>query len=321
MMAAATVAEGASVSASPVSGAAGNVESPEAEGEGVGAAGEEKDAATRGAEAAGDSEEDGEDVFEVEKILDMKTEGVGVRRGGGVGRAGRAGRAVRRERRGFCGGRRAAVRTRGALPSCALDVGGKEQDRWRPASVRVSGADSGCGRGLVRVSGAGLLSGTLAGLRGWGREASEVRRLPQDPRRCRRASSRGPLLCSGRRLWAGSHPRPGFLSSVQCSPKLWSVFCLKIHGDSRSSPIHPRISPERVAFRGLPSLAVVFPLTLLRERNHSVVLNSSVILTLDPPILPPPSLSGLSEDQFPWESLRSEIFKFALLAVGRTSEL
>ncbi|XP_048957032.1 M-phase phosphoprotein 8 isoform X5 [Canis lupus baileyi] len=75
MMAAATVAEGVSMTASPVSGAAGNVESPEAEGEGVGAAGEEKDAATRGAEAAGDSEEDGEDVFEVEKILDMKTEG------------------------------------------------------------------------------------------------------------------------------------------------------------------------------------------------------------------------------------------------------
>jgi hypothetical protein len=34
------------------------------------------DAAMRGAEAVGDSEEDGEDVFEVEKILDMKTEGV-----------------------------------------------------------------------------------------------------------------------------------------------------------------------------------------------------------------------------------------------------
>lgn len=37
---------------------------------------EEKEAAAKGAEAAGDSEEDGEDVFEVEKILDMKTEGV-----------------------------------------------------------------------------------------------------------------------------------------------------------------------------------------------------------------------------------------------------
>lgn len=230
MMAAATVAEGASVSASPVSGAAGNVESPEAEGEGVGAAGEEKDAATRGAEAAGDSEEDGEDVFEVEKILDMKTEGVGVRRGGG---AGRAGRAVRRERRGF-GGRRGVHGE--PSRSCALDVGGKEQDRLLP------GQRAGVGGGLrlwprARAGfGSGAPSGTLAGLRGWGREASEGRRLPQDPRRCRRASSRGRLLCSGRRLWAASHPRPGCLSSVQCSPKLWSVFCLKIHGDSRSSP-------------------------------------------------------------------------------------
>ncbi|XP_050999135.1 M-phase phosphoprotein 8 [Acomys russatus] len=48
--------------------------SPEAEG-GAGAAGEEKDPATKGTEAVGDSEEDGEDVFEVEKILDMKCEG------------------------------------------------------------------------------------------------------------------------------------------------------------------------------------------------------------------------------------------------------
>ncbi|KAL1780952.1 M-phase phosphoprotein 8 [Sigmodon hispidus] len=46
--------------------------SPEA---GGGAAGEEKDAATKGTEAVGDSEEDGDDVFEVEKILDMKCEG------------------------------------------------------------------------------------------------------------------------------------------------------------------------------------------------------------------------------------------------------
>ncbi|XP_058403777.1 M-phase phosphoprotein 8 isoform X4 [Diceros bicornis minor] len=71
----AAAAEGASVTAVPVSGADSKGESPEVEGEGVGAAGEEKDAAAGGAEAVGDSEEDGEDVFEVEKILDMKTEG------------------------------------------------------------------------------------------------------------------------------------------------------------------------------------------------------------------------------------------------------
>lgn len=80
-VAVAAVAEGASVSAVPVSDADSNDVSPEVEGEGVGAVGEEKDAATKGAEAVGDSEEDGEDVFEVEKILDMKTEGVCVRRG------------------------------------------------------------------------------------------------------------------------------------------------------------------------------------------------------------------------------------------------
>lgn len=48
--------------------------SPEAEG--VGVASEEKDTATKGTVAVGDSEEDGEDVFEVERILDMKCEGV-----------------------------------------------------------------------------------------------------------------------------------------------------------------------------------------------------------------------------------------------------
>lgn len=48
--------------------------SPEAE-RGVGADGDEKDAATKGPEAVGDSEEDAEDVFEVEKILDMMCEG------------------------------------------------------------------------------------------------------------------------------------------------------------------------------------------------------------------------------------------------------
>jgi hypothetical protein len=46
------------------------------ESEGVGAGDEEKDAATKGTVAVGDSEEDGEDVFEVERILDMKCEGV-----------------------------------------------------------------------------------------------------------------------------------------------------------------------------------------------------------------------------------------------------
>ncbi|KAK2112500.1 M-phase phosphoprotein 8 [Saguinus oedipus] len=69
--------EGASVTAVPVSAADSTVELAEVE-EGVGVAGE-SDAAARGAEAVGDSEEDGEDVFEVEKILDMKTEGRGGR--------------------------------------------------------------------------------------------------------------------------------------------------------------------------------------------------------------------------------------------------
>nr|XP_012634070.1 M-phase phosphoprotein 8 isoform X2 [Microcebus murinus] len=68
------VVEGAAATAGPVSGARANDEPPEVE-ERVGAAVEEKDAAARGAEPVGDSEEDGEDVFEVEKILDMKTEG------------------------------------------------------------------------------------------------------------------------------------------------------------------------------------------------------------------------------------------------------
>lgn len=66
--------------------------SPEVEG--GGAAGEEKDAATKGTVAVGDSEEDGEDVFEVERILDMKCEGV---RGGCAAR-------TRPEGRGGSGG-------------------------------------------------------------------------------------------------------------------------------------------------------------------------------------------------------------------------
>ncbi|XP_012297399.1 M-phase phosphoprotein 8 isoform X3 [Aotus nancymaae] len=65
--------EGTSVTAVPVSAADSTVELAEVE-EGIGVAGE-NDSAARGAEAVGDSEEDGEDVFEVEKILDMKTEG------------------------------------------------------------------------------------------------------------------------------------------------------------------------------------------------------------------------------------------------------
>lgn len=81
--------------------------SPGAEGEGVGAAGEEKDAAPKGAEVVGDSEEDGDDVFEVEKILDMKCEGVrggrAASRGGGGGRS-RVGRRA--------AGRTAPVRER-----------------------------------------------------------------------------------------------------------------------------------------------------------------------------------------------------------------
>uniref|UniRef100_H0X7D9 M-phase phosphoprotein 8 n=1 Tax=Otolemur garnettii TaxID=30611 RepID=H0X7D9_OTOGA len=67
------VAEGVGVTAVPLSGSYSTDECPEVE-EGVGLA-VEKDAVTRGTEAGGDSEEDGEDVFEVEKILDMKTEG------------------------------------------------------------------------------------------------------------------------------------------------------------------------------------------------------------------------------------------------------
>ncbi|XP_036157616.1 M-phase phosphoprotein 8 isoform X5 [Myotis myotis] len=70
---AAAVAEGASMAAVPVSGAHSPSKPPVGEGEG--AAGEEKNAGKKGAEAVGDSEEDGEDVFEVERILDMKTEG------------------------------------------------------------------------------------------------------------------------------------------------------------------------------------------------------------------------------------------------------
>lgn len=89
MAAAAAVAEGASMAAVPVSGAHSHSKPPEGEGEG--AAGEEKNAGKKGAEAVGDSEEDGEDVFEVERILDMKTEGVRERQGAGGGEGGVSG--------------------------------------------------------------------------------------------------------------------------------------------------------------------------------------------------------------------------------------
>ncbi|XP_037655880.1 M-phase phosphoprotein 8 isoform X2 [Choloepus didactylus] len=74
-MATAPVAEEVSVAPVPVSEAEGSGESPEVEGGGVGTTGEEKGAAITGAEVFVDSEEDGEDVFEVERIMDMKTEG------------------------------------------------------------------------------------------------------------------------------------------------------------------------------------------------------------------------------------------------------
>ncbi|KAM6179037.1 M-phase phosphoprotein 8 [Rhynchocyon petersi] len=73
-MAAAPAAETLTATAVLVPGTDGNDESPEAEGEGLGAACEETDSPVK-AEPLGDSEEDGEDVFEVEQILDMKTEG------------------------------------------------------------------------------------------------------------------------------------------------------------------------------------------------------------------------------------------------------
>nr|XP_058897450.1 M-phase phosphoprotein 8 isoform X3 [Kogia breviceps] len=72
---AAAEAEVASAAAVSGSGADGSGQSPGVEGEGGGAVGKEKDAAAKGAEAVGDSEDDGEDVFEVEKILDMKIDG------------------------------------------------------------------------------------------------------------------------------------------------------------------------------------------------------------------------------------------------------
>lgn len=85
------------MAAVPVSGALSPSKPPVGESEG--AAGEEKNAGKKGAEAVGDSEEDGEDVFEVERILDMKTEGVRER----AGRA-RVGRVRgRRQRRGSLG--------------------------------------------------------------------------------------------------------------------------------------------------------------------------------------------------------------------------
>ncbi|XP_016046234.1 M-phase phosphoprotein 8 isoform X1 [Erinaceus europaeus] len=70
---AAASSEGAGRATRPDSGADSRSGLPVADG--GGAAASKKVAALRGAEATGDSEEDGEDVFEVEQILDMKTEG------------------------------------------------------------------------------------------------------------------------------------------------------------------------------------------------------------------------------------------------------
>lgn len=83
MAAAAPAAEGADLSAAPVADASSNVAFGEEEG--FGSAGAERDGLPGGAETLAESEEDEEDVFEVEKILDMKTEGVraGGSRGGG----------------------------------------------------------------------------------------------------------------------------------------------------------------------------------------------------------------------------------------------
>lgn len=67
--------EGVSVIVVFVLGVDGKGELLEVEGEGVGVVGEE-DVGVGGVEVVVDSEEDGEDVFEVEKILDMKIEGV-----------------------------------------------------------------------------------------------------------------------------------------------------------------------------------------------------------------------------------------------------
>nr|XP_036873062.1 M-phase phosphoprotein 8 isoform X2 [Manis javanica] len=72
---AAAAAEAASVAAVPISSTGSYGESPEVKGGAVGALCVEKDAASKGTEGAADSEEDGENVFEVEKILDMKSEG------------------------------------------------------------------------------------------------------------------------------------------------------------------------------------------------------------------------------------------------------
>lgn len=71
---AAASSEGVGRATRPDSGADSRSGLPVADG--GGAAASKKVAALGGAEATGDSEEDGEDVFEVEQILDMKTEGV-----------------------------------------------------------------------------------------------------------------------------------------------------------------------------------------------------------------------------------------------------
>ncbi|XP_006832037.1 PREDICTED: M-phase phosphoprotein 8-like [Chrysochloris asiatica] len=74
-MAAAPAAEGVSSPATPAPGADSNDESPEVDGEGVGAVGEEKDPLAKVAEAVGDSEEDGEDVFEGRILYKVRWKG------------------------------------------------------------------------------------------------------------------------------------------------------------------------------------------------------------------------------------------------------
>lgn len=118
---AAAVAEDAGLAAVPGSGS--HSHSRPCAGDSEGAVGEEKDAGKKGAEAVGDSEEDGEDVFEVERILDMKTEGVRERaaRGSWVGWGGR-GRDPGRGESEVPGGVPAAGREGRRLARTALRV-------------------------------------------------------------------------------------------------------------------------------------------------------------------------------------------------------
>lgn len=116
--------ESMSVAALAMSVPDSTVGSPGAVGEGVGVAGEEKDATTKGAEAVGDSEEDGDDVFEVEKILDMKCEGVcgGCAAGPGRARWGRIGRDARQPAGRMCRASAETSRT-GPWPAASVQHG------------------------------------------------------------------------------------------------------------------------------------------------------------------------------------------------------